>query len=100
MTELYESLINYRKISVKIIWWEYTGLKVPNSAITYEDDLAYIQRNRAGYDAKVLVKILRSNESYSLVDNYTTDELKELGFSAEEIKNMYNIKLYDKIKLK
>lgn len=96
---LNEKLINYRKISANVIWWEYSGLKIPNSAIIYEDDLAYVQRNRAGYNVKVLVKIVKSNESYSLVDNYSTEELKNLGYSADEIKNMYNIKVYDKIQI-
>ncbi len=99
INSLSENLIKYRKISANIIWWEYTGLKIPNSAIIYEGDLAYVQRNRAGYNTKVLVKILRNNDAYSLVDNYTTKELQELGYSVEDIKNMYNIKLYDKIQI-
>ncbi len=28
-----EDLISYRKISIDVIWWSYSGLKVPNSAI-------------------------------------------------------------------
>ncbi|MBR3152896.1 MAG: hypothetical protein IKF52_04780 [Clostridia bacterium] len=95
-----EKLVNYRKISATVIWWEYSGLKIPNSAITYDGDLAYVQRNRAGYNADVLVKVVRSNGDYSLVENYSTQELKDLGFSADEIRNMYNIKEYDRIQLK
>ena len=95
-----EKLVNYRKISATVIWWEYSGLKIPNSAITYDGDLAYVQRNRAGYNADVLVKVVRSNGDYSLVENYSTQELKDLGFSADEIRNMYNIKEYYRIQLK
>ena len=54
-------------------------------------------RNRAGYLDKILVKVLRSNESYSLVENYEIDELKELGYTSEEIQNITRIKLYDEI---
>ncbi len=96
---LTEKLINYRKISANIIWWEYTGIKVPNSAIIHEGDLCYVKRNRAGYNTKVLVKVLKSNDSYSLVDNYSTEELKELGYSTDDIVNMYSIKVYDKIQI-
>ena len=37
ITEGVEKLINYRKISIDVIWWEYTGLIVPKSAILYEN---------------------------------------------------------------
>ena len=93
-----EELISYRKISFEIIWWSDTGLKVPNSSIIYDDNgRAYIIRNRAGYLDKILVKKLRETKSYTLVTNYTTDELKEQGFSTEEIKRMPNVALYDEI---
>ena len=95
--DLPEKMINYRKISVDVIWWEYSGLKIPNSAIITEGDKSFIERNRAGYNAKVLVKILKQNDSYAIVDNYTTQELQELGYSYDEINNMYSIKQYDKI---
>ena len=90
-------LINYRKISIDVIWWSDEGIKIPNSAIEKEGDLSYVTRNRAGYLDKILVKILRSNNSYSIVGKYSTDELKELGFSQSEIINMKNIALYDEI---
>ena len=44
-----EKLIDYRKISIDVIWWEYEGLKVPKSAIIYDNGLSYIVRNRGGY---------------------------------------------------
>ena len=98
--DLPEKMINYRKISVDVIWWEYSGLKIPNSAIITEGDKSFVERNRAGYNAKVLVKILKQNDSYAIVDNYTTQELQELGYSYDEIKNIYSIKQYDKIVIK
>ena len=98
MIDLSENILDYRKISVDVVWWSYSGLKVPNSALLKEGDYYYVIRNREGYDSKVLVKVLQSNESYSLVDNYTSQELSEMGYSAEEIRNIYTIKLYDKIK--
>lgn len=32
-----EELIAYRKISLEVIWWSYSGLKIPNSAIMEEN---------------------------------------------------------------
>ena len=100
INDLPEKLINYRKLTVDVIWWEYSGLKVPNTAILTENDKTYVERNRSGYNAKVLVKVLKQNDSYAIVDNYTTQELQDLGYSYDEIKNMYSIKQYDKIMIK
>lgn len=97
INDLPEKLINYRKVSVNIIWWQHTGLKVPNSAIIEEDGKKYVERNRAGYSAKVLIKILAQNDSYSIIDNYSSKELQEMGYSYNDIINMYTIKQYDKI---
>ena len=96
-----EELINYRKMSFSIIWWSANGMKVPNSAITKEqkgeNELAYITRTRLNYQDRILVKILKTNEKYSVVANYTSEELQELGFSSEEIRSMPSISIYDEI---
>ncbi len=96
-----DELIEYRKISFSIIWWSESGMKIPNSAISYEDkngnQVAYVTRKRIEYQDKILVKILKSNEKYSVVSNYTTDELLELGYTTEEIRSMLNISIYDEI---
>jgi hypothetical protein len=47
ITKGVEELINYRKISVDIIWWEHSGLRVPNRSIIHENGLSYVVRNRA-----------------------------------------------------
>lgn len=92
-------LANYRKISFDLIWWSSTGLKVPNEAIVEENGLSYVVRNRVGYLDKILVKIGRKNDKYSIVTNYDTDELKNLGFSSTEIQNMKKISIYDELLL-
>ena len=99
MIDLSENILDYRKITVDVIWWSYSGLKVPNSSIIKEGDYSYVIRSREGYDSKILVKVLQSNDSYSLVDNYSSKELSDMGYSTDEIRNMYTIKLYDRIKL-
>ena len=97
VSELTEELINYRKLSFNLIWWSYSGLKVPNQAIKEKDGLQYVVRSRAGYYNKILVKVLRQNEKYSIVSTYTTDELKELGYTPEEISTLKKITIYDEI---
>lgn len=95
-----ENLIDYRKIAFKIIWWSANGLKVSNSSIIKEEDMNYIVRKRIGYTDKILVKVLKVAENYSIIENYTTSELKELGYSTEEIRNRKSITLYDEILLR
>lgn len=99
INECTEELINYRKISFDIIWWSESGLKIPNSAIQYEDDIAYVIRKRVGYTDKIYVKILRQNEKYSIIENYTRAELKEKGMSDEKLENRKTISLYDELEI-
>lgn len=94
-----EELINYRKISFDLIWWSDTGLKVPNQAIAKEGDLNYVVRKRAGYLSKILVNIKRQAEKYAIVEPYSTEDLRKLGFSNEQIASYKKISLYDEILL-
>ena len=95
-----EELISYRKIAFDIIWWSDKGLKVPNSAILKdENNISYVVRNRAGYYEKIYVNVLRNNNNYSIVKNYTTKELQELGIDNNQISNRKSISLYDQLVL-
>ena len=89
-----EEFTNYRKISFNLIWWSYSGLKVPNSAIVEQDGLKYVVRNRAG---KILVNVKKENGKYSIIKNYTTSELQELGFTNSQINSMKKISIYDEL---
>ncbi len=96
-----EELINYRKISLDVIWWQATGWKVPNSAIQYKaEDLAYVVRKRSGYSDNVYVKILKQNGNYSIIDNYTyselSEKLEELNIE-ENIETRPTLSLYDEV---
>ncbi len=96
-----EELINYRKISFDIIWWDVSGWKVPNDAIKYEtEDLAYVIRKRVGYADKIYVKVLKKGEKYSIIENYDDGkELLDKGVTKEEVENRRKISLYDEIQL-
>lgn len=96
-----EELIGYRKISFDVIWWSYSGNKIPNNAIQYEqkgeNKVAYVIRTRAGYEDKILVKELKSNGKYTIVSDYTSQELEELGYLSDEIKSRKTLSIYDEI---
>lgn len=92
-----EDLISYRKISIDVIWWSNEGLKIPNSAIIEEGGLTYVIRNRLGYNDKILVEIKKQNKNYSIIDNYSTQALLELGLERSEINSRKTISIYDEI---
>ena len=97
--EQIEELINYRKITFNLIWWNEEGLKVPNQAIVKINDLDYVVRNRAGYLSKILIKVKKQGEKYSIIDSYSTDELTKLGWTSNDIAQYNKIALYDEILL-
>lgn len=92
-----EKLVDYRKVNMDIIWWNYSGLKVSNSALQEENDIAYVERNKVGYVEKVYVKVKRQNDTYSIVENYTDNELEELGLKKNDSKCKSDLKVYDEI---
>ena len=99
ITDKIDELLEYRKISIDVIWWKYSGLKVSNSALIEDDDKIYVEKNRANYTEKILVKVLRQNDTYSIVEKYDEEELKQLGYSDEEISEGKSINLYDEVVL-
>lgn len=96
-----KALVGYRKISFDIIWWSDSGKKISNDAINYEEKgenkVAYITRIRGNYQDKIWVKVKRQNDKYAIVENYTREELENLGYSNEEIKARSTLSLYDEI---
>ena len=89
-----EELLSYRKTSFDIIWWNATGYKVPNSSIITDNNLNYVIRTKNGYLERVLVKIKKQTDDYSIVTNYSSSEIKELNI-ADNAKT--SIVLYDEI---
>ena len=97
INKMTDALINHRKISVDVIWWDVSGLKVPNQALIQENGLNYVTRNKAGVQAKILVKIKKQTDKYSIIESYKNEELQELGYSAQDIRNYKKISNYDEI---
>ena len=94
---LTDELTQYRKISFNITWWSYSGLKVPNSAILEDEQgLKYVIRKKAGLEQKIIVKVLKKNDKYSVVGTYNNSELEALGIDA---KGYIRISQYDNILL-
>lgn len=92
---LTQELIEHRKISLNITWWNATGYKVPNSSILEDENgMKYVVRRKNGEDKKIIVKVLNKNEKYSIIESYKDEELNTLGI---DIENKQKIMKYDNI---
>ena len=77
-----DELIQYRKISFNITWWSVSGLKVPNTSILEDENgLKYVVRKKSEEKQKVIVKVLKKNEKYSIINAYNIEELKALNMT-------------------
>lgn len=100
-----ENLIDYRKVSMDIIWWEYEGLKLPYKAIKVEQynsgnaqlERYYVTLLKYGIEYKVYVNVTRKNDDYCIIENLSEEELKELNLVDYDNKE---ITIYDKIVIK
>ena len=101
LNQMSSNLINHRKVAVDVIWWKQSGYKVSNQAIRTEEvdgnQLNYIVRNRSGVQSKMLVKIIRQTDKFSIISSYEAKELQKLGFDETDIRNDKKISNYDEI---
>ena len=87
------------KISFSIIWWSESGLRIPNQALIEENGLYYVIRNKNGLQSKILVKLDVQTDKFSIISSYSSNELQELGYDEEDIRNYKKISNYDEIVL-
>lgn len=87
-----EELVDLRDIEIEIVWWQRSGMVVLNKAIIKENDISYINVIKYSETVKIPVKVLRSNDTYSIITNYETEELETIGVSTD-----YEIKLHDRV---
>ena len=83
-----DEVTSYRKVSFDVIWWNSTGYRVKNLAIITENNLNYVIRNRQGHLKKILVKIKKQTDTYSIVKNYSASELKELNYDKKALTSL------------
>ena len=97
LNKMTEDLINHRKIVIDVIWWNKSGLKVPNQALINEDGLYYVMKNKAGVQNKVLVKLECQTDKFAIISTYSAKDLQEIGYDQNDIKNYKKINNYDEI---
>ena len=94
---LTDELRSYRKISFNITWWSFAGIKVPNDAIIEDENHSkYVLRKNSAGTTKCYVKILKTNEKYSIISSYSVEDLTALGIDISTYKG---INVFDTIML-
>ena len=88
------NVLSYRKISFEVIWWNQEGYKVPNSAIITDGNYYYIIRSKAGYLKRILIKVKKKTDTYSIISKYSASELEEMGIKMDVATSF---SLYDEI---
>ena len=99
LNNMTSDLINHRKIALDIIWWNKSGLKIPNQALINENGLYYVIREKAGQQTKILVKLECQTDRFAIISTYSTKDLQEIGFAQNDIKNYKKLNNYDEIML-
>lgn len=110
-----EELTKYRKISLDVVWWRSTGLKVNKEVlfdtevevlVSGDDETASapikklitiptVKIKKAYSEENVFVKILKETEEFVIIDNYKDAELIEMGVDTNLLENRKTIKMYD-----
>ena len=94
---LTDELRSYRKIYFNITWWSFAGIKVPNDAIIEDENHSkYVLRKNSAGTTKCYVKILKTNEKYSIISSYSVEDLTALGIDINTYKG---INIFDTIML-
>lgn len=97
MKQMPEELISHRKIDIDVIWKDESGLKVPKQALTKENNLYYVTRNKVGIQTQLLVNVLMQNDKFAIIEPYKKEELQELGWTLTEINKYKKITNYDEL---
>lgn len=90
-----EELVNLRNVELEIVWWEKEGFIAPNKAIFKIGDVDYINVIKYSDVVSIPIKVLKQNDTYSVIRNFETEELQQLGITLE-----YEIKLHDRVTIK
>lgn len=88
-----ENVIDYRIIGLEIVWNKTEGLAVLNTGINDSIDgkYKYVTLVYGGQYIDIPIKIINSDENISIVENYTIDELNNLGIESEATLSRYDI---------
>lgn len=88
-----ENIIDYRTIGLEVVWNKTEGLAVLNTGLNESLDGRYkfVTLVYGGQYIDIPVKVINSDENISIVENYTTEELTQLGLTKNATLSRYDI---------
>ena len=88
-----ENIIDYRTIGLEVVWNKTEGLAVLNTGLNESLDGRYkfVTLVYGGQYIDIPVKVINSDENISIVENYTNEELTQLGLTKNATLSRYDI---------
>ena len=88
-----ENIIDYRTIGLEVVWNKTEGLAVLNTGLNESSDGRYkfVTLVYGGQYIDIPVKVINSDENISIVENYTNEELTQLGLTKNATLSRYDI---------
>ena len=83
-------VLDAREIGAEIIWTKENGLVVPLEAIANKNNINYVTLVTGGEYKEVPIKVIISNETICIAENYTDEEKEKLGIVSEYILERYD----------
>lgn len=83
-------VLDSREIGAEIIWTKEEGMVVPNESIKNINDINYVTLVTGGEYIDIPIKVVISNDTISIVENYTSDEKIQYGINCEYILERYD----------
>jgi hypothetical protein len=65
--------------------------------LTKENGRYYVTRSKSGIQTKLLVKVKKETDKFAIIEAYSDNELKEMGFGSSKIRKYNKITNYDEI---
>lgn len=89
-----DNVVDFRTMSCEIIWKSYSGLAVPLTSISKDEEKGYdyVRMVFGTKYVKVPINIVRKSDSIAIVSNFTKEQYQEFGLEKE-----CTVELYDEL---
>lgn len=91
-----DNVVDFRTMSCEVIWKSYSGLAVPLTSISTDEEQGYdyVRMVFGTKYVKVPINIVRKSDSIAIVSNFTKEQYEEYGLEKE-----CTVELYDELVL-
>lgn len=83
-------VLDVRETGAEIIWTKKEGLVVSLDAVVNKNGINYVTLVTGGEYIDIPIKVVISNDTVCIVENYTKEELEELGITSNAVLERYD----------